>query len=80
MFKSRTIIYCVFLVLLIIVISNHGENIKNTENFMSIKDAPILDIDKIKTTNLDKNMQCKFDMQCKSNECIKDVGGQFLCL
>ena len=80
MFKTITIIYCILLVLLIIVVANHGENIKNTENFMSIKDAPLLDIDKIKTTNLDKNTPCKFDMQCKSNECVKDVGGNFLCL
>ena len=80
MFKIKTIIYCIFLVLLIIVVANHGENIKNAENFMSIKDAPILDIDKIKTTDLDKNVPCKFDMQCKSNECVKDAGGQLLCL
>lgn len=79
MFKNTTIIYCILLVLIIIVVASHGENIKNTENFMSFK-ADVLDIDKIKTTDLDKNMPCKFDMQCKSNECVKDAGGNFLCL
>lgn len=80
MFKNTTIIYCILLVLIIIAVANHGENIKNTENFMSIKEPDVLDIDKIKTTDLDKNMPCKFDMQCKSNECVKDAGDNFLCV
>jgi len=80
MFKNTTIIYCILLVLIIIVVANHGENIKNTENFMVIKELHELEIDKIKTINLDTNTPCKYDMQCKSNECIKDAGGQLLCL
>lgn len=79
MFKNF-ILYSITLVLIIIIVASHGENIKNTENFMLIKEAPILDIDLIKTVDLEKNVKCKYDMQCKSKECVKDAGGQLLCL
>ena len=87
MFKSKTILYSILLVLITIVVASYGENIKNRENFKSnfnmsdhLGNKDEIDLHNIKTENLDTNASCKFDMQCKSNECIKDVGGQLLCL
>ena len=81
MLKSK-IIYIIILVLLIILVANHGENIKNKENFITIdlKKEPILDIDNTKRTNKKTGEECKNKSECVSNECIKDPAEKMLCL
>ncbi len=81
MFKSK-IIYMILLVLLIVIVANHGENIKKTENFITIdlKKAPMLEIDNTKPTNKKSGEECKYPSECGSNECIKDPTEKMLCL
>ncbi len=85
MSRTRIIIY----ICVIIIISLGAGHIRNTimlimddyEDFntMYLQSAPILKIDSDNIMNKKQGEKCKYDSQCISKLCIKDVANILTC-